>query len=101
VNDVKLLKETVEKLHNCKANHCNTVRVHEKFKGEIVWDGFVEVFELADSKPAARCYAWQHSEDDTDTRTRVVTVLEKPPVNSPQTAVKAAIVAEYKQNRAN
>ena len=76
-------------------------RVQEEFRGEIVWDGFVEVFELADAKPAARCYAWQHSEDDTDTRMRVVTVLEKTPVNSAQTAVKAAIVEEYKRNRAN
>lgn len=101
MNDVKLLKETVERLHNCKANHRNTVRVQEKFRGEVVWDGFVEVFELVNSDPAARCYAWQHSEDDTDTRTRVVTVLEKPPVTSAQTAVKAAIVAEYKEKQSN
>src|SRR5580698_7671157 len=101
MNDVRLLKETVERLHNCKAVHRNTVRVREKFKGEIVWDGFVEVFELADSQPAARCYAWQHSEDDTDTRTRVVTVLERPPVTSPQTAVKAAIVGDFKRNASN
>ena len=79
--------------------HRNTVRVREKFKGQVVWDGFVEVFELAEAKPAARCYAWQHSEDDT--RTRVVTVLERPPVTSPQTAVKAAIVGDYKRNQSN
>jgi hypothetical protein len=101
VNDVKLLKETVEKLHNCKARHRNSVRVQEKFKGEIVWDGFVEVFELEGAKPSARCYAWQHSEDDTNTRTRVVTVLENPPVNSPQTAVKAAIVGDFKRTQSN
>lgn len=101
MNDVKLLKETVERLHSCKAVHRNTVRVQEKFKGEIVWDGFVEVFELADAQPAARCYAWQHSEDETDTRTRVVTVLERPPVTSPQTAVKAAIVGDFKRNESN
>ena len=92
-----MLKDAVEKLHNCKARHRNTVRVQEKFRVEIVRDGMVEVFELADANPAARCYAWQHSEDDADTRTRVVTVLEKTPANSLQTAVKVAIVDEYKR----
>lgn len=101
MNDVKTLKEAVEKLHNCKAVHCNSVRVKETFKGQVVWDGMVEVFNLTDSKPAKRCYAWQHTEDSADTRTRVVTVLEVPPVSSPETAVRAAIVERYKANKAN
>jgi len=96
-----MLQKTVEKLHNCKASHCNTVRVTERYHGKLVWQGAVEVFKLSEGAPAKRCYAWNHLEGNKDEMTRVVTVLELPPVTSAKTAVRAAIVAQYKQAKAN
>jgi hypothetical protein len=43
-----------------------------------------------------RVYAWMHDTGDPAKPKRHVTVLHIPPVVSPQTAVKAAIVQEYK-----
>ena len=63
--------------------------VVETFRGKIVWQGQVEVFALKGHPKAKRCYAWSHEEDG---KRRYVAVLELPPVNSPVTAVRAAIV---------
>jgi hypothetical protein len=60
-----------------------------------VWDGVVQVFDLIDHPEADRCYAWSHAVDDSDRR-RFVAVLHKPPVDSPQAAVRAAVAAEYR-----
>lgn len=101
MNDVAMLQKAVEKLHNCKASHSGTVQVTERFRGKLVWQGAVEVFKLANGTPAKRCYAWNHAEGPKDEMTRVIIVLELPPVTSAQTAVRAAIVAQYKQAKAN
>ena len=44
---------------------------------------------------AERLYAWQFEGDDRQTKT--VTVLEIPPVDAPQIAVKVAIAAKAKE----
>ena len=95
------LKGAVEKMHGCRAEHSASVPVQEVFRGKIVWQGVVEQFELTDHPKAARCYAWSHRDGPGDSQERFVAVLELPPVNSPQTAVKVAAVAEIKRNRAN
>ena len=56
-------------------------------------DGAVEVFRLTGHPKAKRCYAWSFTEGK---ETRFVTVLEIPPVESAQTAVRAAIASEEK-----
>jgi hypothetical protein len=43
-----------------------------------------------------RGYAWSHLDGDNDERTRFVALLEIPPVESPETAVKVAIAAEVR-----
>jgi hypothetical protein len=43
---------------------------------------------------AKRCYAWSF---DDGKQTRSVTVLELPPVDSPETAVKVAIAAKARE----
>ena len=92
------LKETVERLHGGTATHAATVRVKEEFKGAVVWDGYVEVFDLAGNPKAKRAYAWMHGLDDSKAK-RHVAVLEVPPVDSPQAAVKAVIAYEYRQQQ--
>ncbi len=66
------------------------------FRGETVWKGDVEVFDLVEHPKAKRCYAWSHLDGPNDERTRLVTVLEIPPVVSAETAVRVQIVANTK-----
>jgi hypothetical protein len=84
------------RLHNCDAIYLETVPVLEEFQAETVWQGEVEVFELRGHPKAKRGYAWGHASGDQDQGRRYVTVLELPPVDSPETAVKAAVMSEIK-----
>jgi hypothetical protein len=45
---------------------------------------------------ARRAYAWSHLDGKNDERTRFVAVLEIPPVNSAETAVRVQIVKDFK-----
>jgi hypothetical protein len=56
-----------------------------------------EVFDLIGHPKANRICAWMHTTDDPAQPKRHVTVLHIPPVNSPQTAVKPAIVRELRK----
>jgi hypothetical protein len=91
------LRETIHRLHGAKAKHIESVPIMEVFQGKTVWDGIVEVFDLSGHPRIDRIYAWIHNTDDPDRPKRHVTVLHVPPVVSAQTAVKAAIVQEYKE----
>jgi hypothetical protein len=91
------LQTAVMQLHGCGAVHRETVPVHEVFRGQTVWQGEVEVFDLSGHPKAKRCYGWSHREGKDDAGERFVAVLEIPPVVSPVTAVRAAIVADSKK----
>jgi hypothetical protein len=93
------LQVTVSQLHNCGAVWRETVPVHEVFRGQTVWQGEVEVFDLTGHPKAKRCYGWSHRDGKNDEGERFVTVLEIPPVVSPLTAVRVSIVADGKQRR--
>lgn len=69
-----------------------SVRVTETWQGETVWDGTVEVFDLIDHPTAERAYAWAYETDEG--KLRHVAVLHQGPVNSPESAVRAAIASE-------
>lgn len=92
------LRDVIHKLHGGKASHVKSVPVKETHKGQIVWDGVVEVFDLTGHPKTDRIYAWSHDTDDPENPKRYVTVLHIPPVVSPQTAVQAAILQEYKSH---
>jgi hypothetical protein len=96
---IKELQAVILNLHNCEAIYLETVPVTETFQGETVWQGEVEVFELRGHPKAKRAYAWGHVTGESDQARRYVTVLELPPVDSPQTAVKAGIMQEIKSAR--
>ena len=91
---------SVSQLHNCGATFIETVPVHEVFRGQTVWQGLVEVFNLHDHPKAKRAYAWSHREGKDDEGERFVAVLEIPPVVSPVTAVRASIMADAKKRKA-
>jgi len=90
------LKPHVEKLHNCSASFVEDVRVIEKFKNETVWDGTVSIFDIEGHPTSKRCYAWSHEVDDSGKR-KFIAVLHDGPVDSPEKAVRAAIVNEFKK----
>ena len=90
------LQDVIKRLHRCKSEYLETVPVTETFQGQTVWKGDVEVFRLIDHPKAKICYAWAHATGENDQARRYVAVLELPPVDSPQTAVKAAVMSEIK-----
>lgn len=90
------LKTAIERLHNCKSKWIKSVPIKEIFKGETVWEGVVQVFDLIDHPTAKKCYAWSYIVDDSGKR-KFYAVLHRGPVDSPEKAVKAAIVSEYEK----
>jgi hypothetical protein len=93
------LEGVIRHLHKAHPKYLKSVPVKETFQGETVWDGVVEVFNLYGHPRTNIIYAWVHETDDPKHPKRHVTVLHIPPVVSPETAVRAAIVQEFK-NRA-
>jgi len=98
-NYIARLQSTVEHLHKCGAIHCASVPVHEVFRGQTVWEGEVEVFDLIGHPQAMRAYGWSHADGKDDLDEKFVTVLEIPPIESAQTAVKVAIAADIQKRR--
>ena len=88
------LKQVVESQHGGTATLVQSVPVSESFKGEIVWEGTVHVFDVAGHPQATRAFAWSYERDDG--KRRFIAVLQVPPINTPQDAVRAAIVAEQR-----
>ena len=88
------LKLTIEHLHNCAARYERTEHVHETFQGQTVWNGEVEVFGISGHPKAKRCYGWSHGEPE-----EFITILELPPVDSPQSAVKVGVSYQIKKAR--
>jgi hypothetical protein len=85
------LKAIVERATDSGAFHVQSTPVREVFRGKVAWEGVVEAFSLTDHPTVPRCYAWSYQDDNG--KTQFVTVLEKPPVTSPQTAVKVYLAS--------
>ena len=94
------LIQAIKRLYGCKATHIETVPVVEEFQGKVIWQGEVEVFNVRHPR-TKRAYAWAHADGKDDKGKKFVAVLELPPVTSPQTAVKAAIMSEIQNARKN
>lgn len=89
------LQDVIKRLYESDSTHVETVPVKEVFQGETIWDGEVEVFDLADHPETDRVYAWAYDTDEGDKRH--VTVLHIPPATSPENAVRASIISEYRK----
>jgi hypothetical protein len=96
---IERLIQVICHLHKSDAIHVSSVPVTELFQGRTIWKGVVEVFDLTSHPKAKRAYAWSHKAGKDDSDERFVAVLEIPPVNSPETAVKVAVAAEVKNRR--
>ena len=88
------LKEAIERMHGGTATLAQSVPVRETFEGKTVWEGVVQVFDLAGHPTATRAYAWS-SPIEGSTKRRFFAVLHSGRINSPLEAVRAAIVVEW------
>jgi hypothetical protein len=86
---IESIQNAIKAMHGCDSQHVESVQVHEVFQGQTAWQGTVEVFDLIGHGTAKRAYAWQYQDSPEEIKT--VAVLEIPPVDSPQNAVKVAI----------
>lgn len=46
MTDLEELERVIHRLHCVHSTHVKSVPVTERFRGEVIWDGIVEVFEL-------------------------------------------------------
>ena len=95
---LKALQDAIWNLHGVASRHVESVPVKETFKGQTVWEGVVEVFDLSGHPKASRVYAWSHDTGDPDNPKRYVTVLHIAPVLSATMAVRAAIREEFRSD---
>ena len=97
MNPIDEPKDLIRELHGTEATHVETVLVKETFQGQTVWEGDVEVFDLADHPKASRVYAWSHDTDDPESPRQHVTVLQIPPATTPLRAVQVAIAGMFRE----
>jgi hypothetical protein len=88
---IATIQKAVEKAAECRATHLESVAVVEGFRDQTIWEGIVEIFMLHGHAKAKRAYGWQTGHD---TDAQFTAVLEIPPVDSPNTAVRVAIAAK-------
>lgn len=81
-----IFRRAILATHGAQAELVERVPVDERFEGDPVWQGEVLVFRLLDHPEATTCYAWEVDGE-------VTAVLGVGPVDSPEKAVRAAILA--------
>jgi hypothetical protein len=94
VSYIEELRDMIRRVHGAEATHVESVPVKEMFRGETVWEGVVEVFDLIDHPTALRVYAWAH--DGKRPKESSVAVLHIAPITSPSAAVRAALIQEFR-----
>lgn len=90
----KDFERVIAELHGCASTFERSATVAELWGNQMAWEGIVHAFTLAGHPKAARCYAWRYQEDG---EWRYVTVLEIPPVDSPEMAVRVAIASKARK----
>ena len=88
---------SIDRLHNCTASYNETVQIKEVFQGSTVWQGSIHIFNVSGHPDTYTCYAWVSPIEGSDKR-KIYAVLKIPPVDSPEKAVKAAIVQDYRDS---
>lgn len=96
--NIDVLRDAIERMHNCKAIFLEDVTIIEKFGSKIVWKGVVNTFKIIDHPKAEICYAWSSPIKGSKKR-RYYTVLRIPPIDSPEKAVRVSIVHNHKTDK--
>ena len=89
VAGVDALLGAIKEKHGVDATWIESVHVRAPLRGDHVWDGEVQVFELIGHATARRAYAWSYTTDGE--WRRFVSVLGVAPVVDAVTAVRAAL----------
>ena len=93
--EITELKDAIRATHGCESLHVESVPVKEVFEGQAAWEGKVEVFDLVGHRQAKRAYAWGYRDGNQN---KTVAVLEIPPVDSPESAVKVVIASKARSS---
>jgi hypothetical protein len=93
--EITELKDAIRATHACESLHVESVPVKEVFEDQTTWEGTVEVFDLIGHLQAKRAYAWSYRDGNQN---KTMAVLEIPPVDSPETAIKVAIGSKARSN---
>jgi hypothetical protein len=99
VSYLQQLADAIRHTHSVEAKHLETVPVREMFRGQVAWEGEVEVFSVEHPSGATHCYGWGYPSDRDPTRREYVCVLGISPVDSPVDAVRAAIRALHQASK--
>lgn len=97
-DSINRLKDIVERIHHCTASFIEEIAVIEKYGPNTVWKGIVHVFKIKGQPQADKCYAWYSDIPETGKR-KYYAVLHIPPIDSPEKAVRASIVHDYKAEK--
>jgi hypothetical protein len=92
---IQALRDAIQHMHGCASRYVSTVPVKEEHQGRTVWDGDVEVFDLAGHPKASQCEAWGYQDDAG--KWQYVAVLKIVPADSPANAVRSYILAQHKK----
>jgi hypothetical protein len=92
---IEKLQDVISQRHGCECSWIDSLPVHDIFRGQIIWDGSVEVFRLIGHPKARIAYAWIDHEERHCAGELIETILEIPPVDSPLSAVWASMTADF------
>jgi acetaldehyde dehydrogenase (acetylating) len=70
--------------------------VVEKYGSNTTWGGIVHIFKIVGHPDTEICYAWS-SAIEGSTKRRYYAVLKIPPIDTPEKAIRASIVADFKK----
>ena len=93
--ELESYQKAVEGLHRAPARFQRVHSVQETSQGEVIWEGPVYEFQV-DLPEASIAYAWSDPVPGSDRRC-FYAVLHQGPVDSPEKAVRAAIVNEFRK----
>jgi hypothetical protein len=74
-----------------------TPKLHKKLNGAAIWHGAVEVFDIAGHPKVSQCFDLASMDWAKDQRTPFVAMMRIPPVDTPQKAAQASVIADFKR----
>ena len=86
------LKEAIERKALCQVKYLNTQPLRLVADGQITWKGNVEVFQLDGHPEAKIAFGWGVPVDEN--KTEFITVIGRPPLETPVQAVKAYLASK-------
>jgi hypothetical protein len=87
------ITRAVERTVDGAVTHRESVPVVETFRGQTVWEGIIEVFDVAEPPPSV-AYGWAV---ESASGPQYIAVLGKPPADSPLAALRVWLVSEARK----